>query len=87
MGRTTGPLPNLPPAKAGKYFKHIVLIIQENRTYDNLFATFPGGDGVTVGKGHNGQNIPLERNRISRAAFLRATDIIVVGSTIGTTAA
>jgi phospholipase C len=54
-----GPLPNLPPAKAGKYFKHIVIIIQENRTYDNLFATFPGGDGVTVGKGHNGENIPL----------------------------
>jgi phospholipase C len=54
-----GPLPNLPPAKAGKYFTHIVIIIQENRTYDNLFATFPGGDGVTVGKGHNGQNIPL----------------------------
>jgi phospholipase C len=51
----------LPPAKAGKYFKHIVLIIQENRTYDNLFATFPGGDGVTVGKGHNGQNIPLAK--------------------------
>lgn len=60
-GPTTGPLPNLPPAKAGKYFKHIVIIIQENRTYDNLFATFPGGDGVTVGKGHNGQNIPLAK--------------------------
>jgi phospholipase C len=60
-GPTTGPLPSLPPAKAGKYFKHIVIIIQENRTYDNLFATFPGGDGVTVGKGHNGQNIPLAK--------------------------
>jgi phospholipase C len=60
-GPTTGPLPNLPPAKAGKYFKHIVIIIQENRTYDNLFATFPGGDGITVGKGHNGQNIPLAK--------------------------
>ncbi len=60
-GPTTGPLPNLPPAKAGKYFKHIVIIIQENRTYDNLFATFPGGDGVTVGKGHTGQNIPLAK--------------------------
>jgi phospholipase C len=58
---STGPLPSLPPAKPGKYFTHIVLIIQENRTYDNLFATFPGGDGITVGKGHNNQDIPLTK--------------------------
>jgi phospholipase C len=56
---TTGPLPNLPPAKAGKNFTHIVILIQENRTYDNLFATFPGGDGTTEGKGHDGSIIPL----------------------------
>lgn len=43
-----------PPAKQGKYFKHIVILIQENRTFDNLFATFPGADGTTVGKTHNG---------------------------------
>ncbi|HEY1429340.1 MAG TPA: alkaline phosphatase family protein, partial [Candidatus Tumulicola sp.] len=55
----TGPLPNLPPAKAGKYFTHIVIIIQENRTYDNLFATFPGGDGTTFGYAHDGSKIPL----------------------------
>ena len=29
--------------------KHIVLVIQENRTFDNLFATFPGADGATQG--------------------------------------
>jgi phospholipase C len=44
----------LPPAKKGKYFTHIVIMIQENRTFDNLFATFPGADGTTVGKTHNG---------------------------------
>ncbi len=43
-----------PPAKQGKYFKHIVILIQENRTFDNLFATFPGADGTRVGKAHNG---------------------------------
>ena len=43
-----------PPAKQGKYFTHIVIIVQENRTFDNLFATFPGADGTTVGKTHNG---------------------------------
>jgi phospholipase C len=44
-----------PPAKAGKYFKHIVILIQENRTFDNLFATFPGADGTRYGKTHNGK--------------------------------
>jgi Phosphoesterase family len=29
--------------------EHIVLVIQENRTFNNLFATFPGAVGTTVG--------------------------------------
>ncbi len=48
------PLPPPPPARKGKYFKHIVIMIQENRTFDNLFATFPGADGARVGKTHDG---------------------------------
>jgi len=51
----SGPFEPPPPAKAGKYFKHIVIIIQENRTFDNLFATFPGADGTRFGKTHNGR--------------------------------
>ncbi|HXO16957.1 MAG TPA: alkaline phosphatase family protein [Candidatus Dormibacteraeota bacterium] len=43
-----------PPAKQGKHFTHIVILVQENRTFDNLFARFPGADGTTVGKTHNG---------------------------------
>ncbi len=43
-----------PPAKKGNHFTHIVILIQENRTFDNLFATFPGADGTTIGKTHNG---------------------------------
>jgi phospholipase C len=29
---------------------HVVLIVQENRSFDNLFAKFPGADGATTGK-------------------------------------
>jgi phospholipase C len=32
-----------------------VILIQENRTFDNLFATFPGADGTRFGKTHDGQ--------------------------------
>ena len=30
--------------------QHIVLLVQENRSFDNLFATFPGADGTTTGR-------------------------------------
>ncbi len=30
--------------------QHVVIIVQENRTFNNFFATFPGADGTTVGK-------------------------------------
>jgi phospholipase C len=29
--------------------KHVVFVIKENRTFDNLFGRFPGADGVTSG--------------------------------------
>jgi phospholipase C len=29
--------------------KHVVFLIKENRTFDNLFGTFPGANGVSVG--------------------------------------
>jgi phospholipase C len=31
--------------------KHVIIVIQENRSFDNLFATFPKADGTTTGKG------------------------------------
>ena len=30
--------------------KHVVVLIQENRSFDNFFATFPGAHGATRGK-------------------------------------
>jgi phospholipase C len=59
----SGPLPPLPPATKGKYFTHVVIVVQENRTFDNLFATFPHADGTRTGVLHDGSTIPLsERN-------------------------
>jgi phospholipase C len=40
----SGPVAGL-PAGAGK-IKHVVVIMQENRSYDSYFGTFPGGDGI-----------------------------------------
>jgi phospholipase C len=50
--------PNAPPPGAratalhrntSNYVTHIVVVIQENRSFDDLFATFPGADGATQG--------------------------------------
>lgn len=39
--------------------KHIVLIIQENRSFDTLFSGFPGADSATTGTTHDGRTLPL----------------------------
>jgi phospholipase C len=38
-----------PSASQGSPIEHVVIIVQENRSFDNLFATFPGADGATHG--------------------------------------
>jgi phospholipase C len=50
-------LPQVPSRASGSggsgYIQHVVLIIQENRSFDDFFATFPGADGTTTGKWKN----------------------------------
>src|SRR5947207_1778533 len=38
--------------------KHVVFIIKENRSFDNLFGTFPGADGATMAN-DKGKTRPL----------------------------
>ncbi len=40
--------------------KHVVIIIQENRSFDNLFQGYPGADTVSSGKNSRGQTIKLK---------------------------
>jgi phospholipase C len=40
------------PANIATYIKHIVIIDQENRSFDDLFHGFPGADAVATGVGH-----------------------------------
>jgi phospholipase C len=45
--------------------KHVVFLIKENRTFDNLFGTFPGANGVRVGM-DEGARRPLTRGTDGR---------------------
>src|SRR4029077_13443114 len=41
-----------PPAPAGIHkIQHVVVIMQENRSFDQYFGTFPGADGLPVQNG------------------------------------
>jgi phospholipase C len=39
------------PAGATGKIRHVVIIIQENRSFDHYFGTFPGADGIPMRKG------------------------------------
>ncbi|MFY9738671.1 MAG: alkaline phosphatase family protein, partial [Candidatus Cybelea sp.] len=48
---------------------HIVLIVQENRSFNNLFATFPGADGTTtglerIGHGTKSKQVPINLTEV-----------------------
>jgi phospholipase C len=54
----------LPATKSSHYIQHIIVMIQENRSFDNFFATFPGADGTTVGRmktSKGEENVPLKK--------------------------
>jgi phospholipase C len=55
MGVIVGSAPSAParPGAAGGLGKiqHIVIIMQENRSFDSYFGTFPGADGIPMSNG------------------------------------
>ena len=70
----SGDAPTAPlPADANGFaarmnpIRHVVIVVQENRSFDNIFAGFPGADAPTVGKLPNGKTIPLRKIRVNTA--------------------
>ena len=50
---------------AGK-ITHVIYVVQENRSFDNLFQGYPGADTVSEGKNSSGQTIALQPLSLSR---------------------
>ncbi|HEU5479604.1 MAG TPA: alkaline phosphatase family protein, partial [Candidatus Tumulicola sp.] len=40
--------------------RHIVIVVQENRSFENFFAGFPGADAPMTGKTHDGKTVRLK---------------------------
>ncbi len=53
-----------PMAHAGKFhkIKHIVIIYQENRSFDNLYGTFPGANGIDQASAESKTQLDLNGN-------------------------
>ena len=44
--------PTPPPAATGIHkIKHVIVIMQENRSFDSYFGTYPGADGIPMRNG------------------------------------
>jgi phospholipase C len=49
------PTPITTPAPSAGPIKHVVMLIKENRSFDNYFGTFPGADGTRRGQISSGK--------------------------------
>jgi phospholipase C len=61
------PEPGLPPVdtanrarvEVGAYIKHVVIIVQENRSFDNIYSGYPNALSATSGTMSDGKTVPL----------------------------
>jgi phospholipase C len=75
-GCMSGAQPALQPVHADRLFRvngtgagkitHVVYVIQENRSFDNLFQGYPGAHTVSQGQNSSGQTITLQPESLSK---------------------
>ena len=74
-GCSLGPQGSLPYMQSGNALRalnatgagkitHIVYIVQENRSFNNMFYGYPGAYTVTEGKDSKGQTIKLQPSKL-----------------------
>jgi phospholipase C len=59
MGGATTAAGTAAITSSGNPIEYYFIIIKENHTYDNLFATYPGGNGSLTAKDSHGNTVPL----------------------------
>jgi phospholipase C len=69
LGGATQPITQIVPAvkKSTSKFQHIVIIVQENESFDHFWYGYPGANSSTTCKIHTGQTIPLTKQPLGTA--------------------
>ena len=63
LAKATPQIPTVQPGLVGIHkIQHIVVIMQENRSFDSYFGTFPGADGIPMQDGVPTVCVPDPRN-------------------------
>ena len=55
---TTNPVAATAAPKGIEMLKHLIFVVQENRSFDHYFGTFPGANGITMKGGKPSVCIP-----------------------------
>jgi phospholipase C len=64
------------PALQGIHkIQHVVVIMQENRSYDSYFGTFPGADGIPMSGGHPAVCVPDPKSGQCVAPYHDSKDV------------
>ena len=53
-------VPTIVPPAHGSPIQHVIILVQENRTMDNMFNGFPGADTVTSGLNSHDHRVALQ---------------------------
>lgn len=53
--------------------QHVIMVVQENRSFDNLFATFPGANGATRGK----ERVKKGKEYVDKFVTLKPSPLVV----------
>ncbi len=71
---TMPPSQNSEPPPAASPIRHVVIVIQENRSFDDFFATFPGADGATSGQAEKAASCGFDQETTIK---LQARDLVL----------
>ena len=55
--------------------RHVVIVMQENRSFDSYFGTYPGANGIPMSKGRPALCVPDPKNGVCVAPYHDAHDV------------
>src|SRR5947209_14519858 len=55
--------------------RHVVVIMQENRSFDSYFGTYPGADGIPMRNGHPSVCVPDPMRGLCTAPYHDSRDL------------